>query len=151
VLYFFDSSALAKRFHTEPGSGAVDAICAGSGNQVLTSRLALVELTSVAAIKVPTGAITPEQAGKFLAAVVRSSRLNEFIVQPLLELDYAHAQTLLTRHAQHHRLRTLDALHLASALRRRTRSGLDSFVTADRTLSHDAALEGFSVLLPNEN
>jgi len=147
----FDSSALAKRFHTEPGSEAVDAVFAGSGNQVLTSRLAPVELTSVAAIKVSTGAITPEQAGKFLAAVVRSSRLNEFIVQPLLELDYAHAQTLLTRHAQHRRLRTLDALHLASALRRRTRSGLDSLVTADRTLAHVAALEGFSVLMPNEN
>ena len=150
MLYFFDSSALAKLFHPEQGSRAVTSIFAEPRNRIFTSRLALIELTSVAAIKVRTGAMTVDDASEFLDDVADSAKSQRFIVQRLLEEDYARAQLLLTRHAQHHRLRTLDSLHLASALRRRDRSGIDCFVTSDRTLADVAALEAFPILIPED-
>jgi len=58
------TETLNQRFHTEPGSQAVDAIFAVPENQVFTSRPALVQLTSVAALKVRTGALKPRQAKK---------------------------------------------------------------------------------------
>lgn len=150
MLFYFDSSALAKRFHTEPGSQAVDEIFSGCGNHVFTSHLALVELTSVAAIKVRTGAMTLEDAGTFLGAVATSAELRQFIAYRVREEDYDRARALLTRHARQNRLRTLDSLHLAFALRWSARNAIDFFVTADRILAHVAALEGFAIIVPGD-
>lgn len=150
MLYFFDSSALTKRFHFEQGSPVVNAIFTTCGNHIVTSRLALVELTSAAGIKVRTGAMTPDRADTFLSAVEASANANarQFVSQPVASIDFARAKDLLTRHARQHRLRTLDALQLPSALRRRERSGIDFFVTADRILAQVAALESFETLIP---
>lgn len=149
MLYFFDSSALAKLFHPELGSATVTAIFAKQEHQIYVSRLAQIELTSVAAIKVRTGAMTPSEAVEFLADVEDTAASQRILVQPLLEEDYRSAQQLLTRHAQQHRLRTLDALHLASAKRRRAAFGVDFFVTADLHLAQVAALEEFKTLIPS--
>ena len=67
-----------------------------------------------------------------------------------MQEDYDQAQELLTRHAQQNRLRTLDALQLASAIRWRAKSGIDFFVTADRALAGVAVLEGFAILIPED-
>lgn len=148
MLYFFDSSALAKLFHKEEGSPSVTRIFADRGNRIFTSRLAQIELTSASAIKVRTGAMSADDASEFLADVGDCVRLQRFIVQRLIEEAYDCAQRLLIRHAQHHRLRTLDSLHLASAIRRRAKSGVQFSVTADRALATVAGLEHFEVLIP---
>ena len=148
MLYFFDSSALSKRFHFEPGSPLVNQIFTSSGNYIFTSRLAVVELTSVAAIRVRTGTMTVDQADAYLRTVADGIGSRRFVSQRLLDGDLARAKELLMRHARENRLRTLDALHLATAIRRRASSGVDCFVTADRTLATVAALEGFEVLIP---
>jgi len=148
LLYFFDSSALTKRFHFEQGSRVVNAIFTTGGNRIFTSRLALVELTSAAAIKVRTGAMTLDSADVFLSTVHASANARRFISERVLDVDFVRAQLLLTRHARTSRLRTLDALQLASALRRRERSGIDCFVTADRVLAQVASLESFATLIP---
>ena len=110
----------------------------------------MLELTSVAAIKVRTGAMSVEESVVFHFAVGESADSYRFIVQRLLEEDYDRAQMLLTQYAQQYSLRTLDALHLASALRLRTRVHVDFFVTSDRTLAKVAALEGFAVIISEE-
>lgn len=148
MLYFFDSSALAKLFHQEPGSSTVTAIFAEQDKEIYDSRLARIELTSVAAIKVRTGAMTPSDAVEFLADVEDTAESQQFLVQPLVEADYTRAQQLLTRYAPQNRLRTLDALDLASAMRLRTTFGVDYFVTADLHLAQVAALEGFKTIIP---
>lgn len=150
MLFYFDTSALAKRFHSEPGSGVVDAIFDEQKNRIFTSRLGEIELTSVAAIKVRTGAMSVADASEFIAAVGDSLDSQRIIVRRLLEEDYNRAQTLLTQYAQQHSLRTLDSLHLASALRLRASSHLDFFVTSDKVLAMVAALEGFAVVIPEE-
>ena len=148
--YFFDSSALAKLFHPEQGSDTVIEIFAERRNRAFTSRLAVVELTSVAGIKVRTGEITAETASAFLADVAESADSQRFIIQRILDEDYRQAQALLTQYAQGHSLRTLDSLQLASAMRLRERTHIDFFVTSDRTLAKVAAFEGFAVSIPEE-
>lgn len=92
--------------------------------------------------------MTTGQADRFLSAVAASSVSRQFVSHRLLEVDYIQAQALLTRHAREHRLRTLDALHLASAMRRRDHSGIDWFVSADQALAAVATLEDFKTLIP---
>ena len=150
MLFFFDTSALAKRFHSELGSRAVGEIFGERGNRIFTSRLGLLEFTSVAAIKFRTGAMSVEDVSEFIAAVGDSVDSQEVIVMRLLEEDYNRAQMLLTQYAQQHSLRTLDSLQLASALRFSERSHLDFFVTSDRILAKVAVLEGFAVIIPEE-
>ena len=128
----------------------VDEIIDGRGNRIFTSRLTLVELTSVAAIKVRTGAMTAEAAGKSLSTVAECHKSRQFIAHGVVQEDYDRAQLLLNRHAQQNRLRTLDSLQLASAIRWRAKSGIDFFVTADRALAGVAVLEGFAILIPED-
>ena len=148
--YFFDSSVLAKLFHPEQGSDKVIEIFADRRNRAFTSRLAMVELTPVAGVKVRTGTITPEKAATFFSDVAESADSQRFIIQRILDEDYRQAQTLLAQYTQQHSLRTLDSLQLASAIRLRARANMGYFVTSDRTLAKVAMLEGLAVIIPEE-
>ena len=151
MRYFFDSSALAKRFHPEAGSGRVHDIFREPDRLIFVSKLATIELISVAGIKQRTGFLTSEGAATFLRQVTASRRLKEFEVQQMTNEDYKIASRLLLAYSAHHSLRTLDALHLASAVRHRTKSHLEFFVTSDHTLAKVAALENFAVKIPEES
>jgi len=63
--YFLDTSALAKLCHEELGSGYVESILRQPGSKLVISRLSLVEMESVFAIKVRTG--TLDENGRSLA------------------------------------------------------------------------------------
>jgi hypothetical protein len=62
---FLDTSALAKLYHEEPGSGYVERILNQSGSKAIVSRLSLLEMESVFAIKVRTGALIENE--RFIA------------------------------------------------------------------------------------
>ena len=53
--FFLDTSALAKLYHAEAGSDYVERLLQQPGNRLLISRLCLVEMESVFAIKVRSG------------------------------------------------------------------------------------------------
>jgi hypothetical protein len=53
--YFLDTSALAKLYHREDGSQYVEWLVGVRGSSTIISRLSLVEMESVLAIKVRTG------------------------------------------------------------------------------------------------
>jgi len=55
--YFFDTSALAKVYRKEIGSDFVDRILSEPSSQQIISRLSIVEMESVLALKVRTGEI----------------------------------------------------------------------------------------------
>jgi PIN domain nuclease of toxin-antitoxin system len=55
--YFLDTSALAKLYHKEAGSEYVDRILRDTESRSLISRLSLVEMESVLAIKMRTGEV----------------------------------------------------------------------------------------------
>ncbi len=118
------------------------------GRIVFVAKLSMIELISVVGIKQRTGSLTPEGATVFLRQVSVSVSLGDFLIQQMTDEDYWIASRLLSAYSSQYNLRTLDSLHLASALRRRARSGLDFFVTSDRALAKVAALEGFGVIIP---
>ena len=57
---FLDTSALGKHYHPEVGSAKVDDLLRDPSSRHFVSRLSVVEIQSVFARKVRTGAITPD-------------------------------------------------------------------------------------------
>ena len=55
LVYFFDTSALAKLYHPELGTDTVTAIVQSTPRMLFVSQLVTVEMASVAAIKVRRG------------------------------------------------------------------------------------------------
>jgi predicted nucleic acid-binding protein len=146
--YFFDTSALAKHYHPETGTARVDAILSTASASHFISRLGAVELLSVFAGTVRTGAIVAAD----LALLRR--RFQADVASGLLRpvrLQAAHfqgAERLLLHYGPAQSIRTLDALQLAVALDLRARSLIDHFVCADRRLLAVATAEGLSVIDP---
>jgi len=111
--YFFDSSALAKRYQPEAGSDRVEAIFRQPQRRLIISRLTAVELHSVFAGRVRMGTLSPADA-----AALRNHSLNDvatavLTVVAIADHHYAEAERLLKQHGNLFRLRTLDALQSA--------------------------------------
>ena len=146
--YFFDTSALVKRYHTEPGTADVQRILADRNSEFLISRLATVEMLSAFAGKVRVGDFTAADFGtlrrRFLADV--KNRL----IRPVRILDkhYRIAGDLISKHAMSRQLRSLDAIQLAVARDVHHSLPVDHFVCADQRLCDVAILEGLAVIKP---
>lgn len=115
--YFLDTSALAKLYHQEDGSQYVERLAAVGGSNAIISRLSLVEMESVLAIKVRTGELDAEGrelARRRLRADVAQRRIK---VGPAIdEAHYRMSRNLLARYGVERGLRTLDAIQLAVAV-----------------------------------
>ena len=146
--FFLDTSALVKLFHEEIGSALVGAIIAEPHGQTSVSRLAVVEFGSVMALKVRTGALTPSEADLVLSQLFASLEAGDFLVESIIAEDFDQALRLINQHGRQRSLKTLDALHLATALRQKRQSRLDYFVTGDRALANVARLAGLAVIGP---
>ena len=147
---FFDSSALAKLYHSEIGTPTVDEIVRNAGSRIRISRLTVVEMSSVFAVKVRTQFITRDDAWLFLRQFREDLVSRSLEVVAVREEEFALAQRLVERYAFDRRLRTLDAVQLAVALGLRAAGLIEKFVAADKVLCEVAALEGFSVLNPEQ-
>lgn len=146
--YFFDTSALVKRYHTEAGTQAVDAIFSEPGAGFCVSRLALVECVSALCLKVRSGDLMANHltiVRKALWGDVRSGTLS---VSRLLIRHLEVAETLLLRHGPARRLRTFDAIHLGVALDLFARQEIDMFVSTDSIQCEIASVEGLPTANP---
>ena len=113
--YFFDSSALAKRYHPEEGSAKVAAIFREPERRIIISHLTIIEIRSMIAGKVRSGVLTQSDAASItdhFKSDVASGAIGVFAISVF---DYRRAEDLLARHGFAHRLRSLDALQLAVA------------------------------------
>jgi hypothetical protein len=136
LIRYFDTSALVKRYLSEPGSARVSGWIEERSERAV-SRVALVEALSAFSRRVREKHLTP-------AARVRLWRkleedLEAFVLVDVHGAVLERAATLCTRHP----LRTLDAVHLASALE--ILDGLDedvSFASADASLLRIAEAVG---------
>ena len=146
--YFFDSSALVKLYHFEPGTPVVDQIAGTPGNTIRISRLSTSELTSAFAIKVRTQSISRDDAEVFLRQFRADVVAGKLQVFSITESEYAGADALVERYAFTLRLRALDALQLAVALGLHNQGLADHFVAADRALCEVARAEGLSIINP---
>ncbi len=145
---FLDSSAVAKFYHPELGSSVVEQIVLDATCSILISRLSVVEVQSVFAGKVRSGAIPAGDAvdlrGRFFEDVAKGL----FKIVALTSEHFEKAGQLIECYGASHGLRTLDSLQLAVALHLHRAGAVEDFVVADRVLCQVAALEGLSVTDP---
>ena len=146
--YFLDSSALSKHYHPEVGSPEVDRIFSEPDRLIVISRLAVVEIQSVFAGKLRSGAITDDDVGILRARFMRDIGCRTIEIVGMSDAHYEAAEKLIIQFGQAHRLRTLDALQLAVALDLEGQEVLGHFVAADKVLCEVADSIGLHVLNP---
>jgi predicted nucleic acid-binding protein len=112
--YFFDSSALIKRYVNEPGSVWVQTLCEPSaGNHMLIARITSVELLSALAKAYRQGAINEIAMQQLASLIIRDTKLAYHEV-PMHRTTYQTARRLILHHAKLG-LRAYDAIQLACA------------------------------------
>lgn len=148
--YYFDSSALLKRYINEQGSAYVRALMMEQDALRFVAQIAGVEVVS---------AITRQAAGKFITPRVRDVALSQFrrdfrdgyAVVAITGKMIARAMDLAEKRA----LRSCDAVQLSAAISIVNRAErLDValvFVCADNALNEAARLEGLAVANPNDH
>jgi predicted nucleic acid-binding protein len=145
--YFLDSSALVKRYHHESGSTKIEQLFVGQGNRFLVSRLALVEVQSSFARLVREGVLTGADYGRLVLRLETDASSGVLVVAALSGQRLSDASALLGTHGLTQAIRTLDAIHLATAQLLHNRTQLTAFVAADKKLLAVAANAcGLSVL-----
>ncbi|MGH9945582.1 MAG: type II toxin-antitoxin system VapC family toxin [Pyrinomonadaceae bacterium] len=152
TAYFFDSSALVKRFSREVGSSWILSIIRPSANNFLAiSVITGVEVVAELTRKSRGGSLA---ARKYENALLRleSELTNRYFVADLTNSVVKSAMALAKKHG----LRGYDAVQLAACLevaRNREANGLSSliFLTADNDLLKAADAEGVTVENPNDH
>lgn len=144
--YFLDSSALVKRYHLESGSDTVEKLFAGPDNRFFISRLALSELHSSFARLVREGTLNEADFAKLTARLEHDVAEKSLAVVAVSSRRLDQASSLLGTHGLTHPMRTLDAIHLATAQALHRRSRIAALVAADKKLLIAASACGLTVL-----
>lgn len=150
-IYFFDSSALVKRYRSEAGSDVVERLFVEPHARSYISRLAVVEVQRVFSRRVREQEITEQELDSLRDRLYKDMGQRLFQVRKLRDFHYHNAVRLIRKYAllqQIPLLRTLDAIHLVSALDLHDRQPIDLFVSADRDLCEVAEAEQLNVLNP---
>ena len=149
AVYFFDSSALVKRYAQETGTAWVQTIAAQ--NYIFLARITPVEVIAAIERRKRTSTLTASDAASAIASF-RAHLSTEYamvdISRPLLNQA--------TDLAEMHGLRAYDAVQLAAALHvenERRAFGLSGMilVSADHDLNAAAIVEGMTVEDPNNH
>jgi PIN domain-containing protein len=148
--YFLDTSALGKNYHIEIGTAEIERLLKEPNARHFISRLTLIEIQSVFAGKVRMGVITESDFQLLRRRFLTDVTKGQLQVIRMTGFHYQEAERLLKKHATSRGLRTLDALQLSVALDLRRRGTLDHFVCADRNFCIVAALEGLSLINPEQ-
>jgi predicted nucleic acid-binding protein len=150
AIYFFDTSALVKRYISEPGSAWVRTLYAPDAkNECVIAEISAVELVAAIFRRVNRGDVSLTEADNAMTEFQAALQID----QVLLETSLPRIQTAM-EFARKHRLRGYDAVQLAMAkfLSDQCRSlGLADpvIITSDLELAAAAAAEGLTVDDPN--
>lgn len=150
TTYFFDSSALVKRYLAETGTPWVQALTApAAGHTVLIARITWVEILCALARRQREGALQAEAITQAIAAFRYDLDMQYQVVELLPDLAEAAGQL-----ARDHPLRAYDAVQLAAALRvqadlTRVQAAPLTFVCADERLLTIACAAGLLTANPN--
>lgn len=145
AVYFFDSSALVKRYVRETGTAFVLTITQpGANHHIYVARITGVEVIAALARRQRTGDISATA----LAAAVGQFRQEFASVYRIVEMSAALISDAM-RLAETHAVRGYDAVQLAAAVRVNTEClalGMSStLVSADGDLNTAATAEGLAV------
>jgi predicted nucleic acid-binding protein len=145
-VFFFDSSAIVKRYVSEPGSPRVVSLTdPGCGNRVYLARISSVEVLAAIARQARAGNIDMSDVAD-ASRLFRHDLLHEYRIVEITSAVLDRAMDLVEAHP----LRAYDAVQLASALdinRRRLTRGLPPIVlvSCDVALNDGAFREGLNV------
>jgi len=143
MIYYFDTSALVKRYHREEGTEVVDKIIEGE-SPIYFSTIAIAETIS-ALRKLKSMRKISRKMYEKLVGVFFGEVEKRFVIVPLDD-----SQILTTiKMIEKHNLRTLDALHLAVASEIKIMGDV-IFVSSDKKLLLAAKKEGFGILNPEK-
>lgn len=133
---FWDTSALVKHYHPEPGTTKVDTLLQAPGSAHVMSRLGVTETFSVFAGKVRAGIVTLAEFNQLCRRFLADTRGKRFSVARLLVAHHKEAERLLRVYGPQpgQGIRTLDALQLAVALDLRQKGVVDTVVSSDARL-----------------
>lgn len=138
MILYLDTSALVKLLRVEPGTGAIWE-AAEEAKALASSALARVEVHSAFARLL--------REGQSSEAVRTSLAEFEELWRGMAQIQMDRAVDAACGLCLKHPLRTLDAIHLASALLLREEGGLEIvFACADGRLRDAAAAEGFRLV-----
>ncbi len=138
--YFLDSSALVKRYHREAGSDAVMRLFDTTGNRFLVSRLALVEVRSTFARLVREAVISEPDFNRLVLRLNTDVGAGGIAVAAVSSGILHAASEILATHGLSHPIRTLDAIHLATARALHRRRHLAGLVAADKRMLSSAVV-----------
>ena len=136
VISYLDTSFLFKAYVTERGSPSVISHIQNPDNTLLINLLTDVEITATLARR-----LGKTEAQRALAVYLDDRHLGVYSEVRLSAGVWSLAQNLIFRCGGPPFLRSLDALHLATALG----GGATQFATFDHRLAKAAALLGLSV------
>ena len=140
-VYFFDTSALVKRYHVEAGSAEVDRLFNDPEGNFVISSLMITEFVSVFDRKMREGIITDADFRFCLSEFSKDMISSLWII----DIDRSHINKSASL-VMKHNLRTLDSLHLAVFLN--LASAHPVMVTSDLSLYNAAVKEGFQAIKP---
>ncbi|MGZ8845384.1 MAG: type II toxin-antitoxin system VapC family toxin [Pyrinomonadaceae bacterium] len=152
AAYFFDSSALVKRYAREVGTTWVISLFrSASANRIYAGRIASVEVISALTRRSRSGRLAQNTAARAIGRF-RRAFAGKFRKVELTERLIERATALAEKHA----LRGYDAVHLAAALEANDgRIALATtpitLISADEELNAAAAAEGLAVDNPNNH
>jgi predicted nucleic acid-binding protein len=150
--YYFDSSALVKRYVAETGTNWMNRLCATAAGHILyTVRISGAEIIAALFLRTRTGALVVSDA----QAAVKQFKADFRNQYQIVEVTERLVDLAMTLPEKHH-LRGYDAVQLAAALELQTaRAALSlstiTFVCADDKLNKAAAAEGLPVENPNDH
>jgi uncharacterized protein len=153
AIFFWDSSAVLKLYHSEDGSEVVQRIFDDKDNTNLISEIALIEVVSGLAKHVRSGEITEADFANFSALFGAHVHRNEFETVALVKEFSALtlAKQLVSDHGRRdgRGLHTLDAIQLATVQILKTEAGFEfTAIIVDRILRELAAEVPVSVIDP---
>ena len=151
-IYYLDTSAIMKRYIPETGSNVVRELFDGltDSDELTTSYLTLLEVNSTVTRLLKGRVITPSGYRRILNQFTLDISDYGFTLVPVQD-ELVDSATGITRE---YSLRSLDALHFASAVTGSDRSSDDAdvhMVSADRELIAACEAYAISTLNPQSN
>jgi uncharacterized protein len=145
MKYFFDSSALVKRYIEEEGRDKVNSLIE-EGQRIIVSRLAYPEVLSALNRRKPSFDAADEEVTSRIEAFRDDWRglvVFDMNDDTLGQLDYV---------IENHKLRGADSIHLSTALWiKKTLISDVVFVASDRELLNAAHKERFKIINPQDS
>lgn len=150
AAFFFDSSALVKRYAREVGTAWVISLFKpAAAHRIYVARIASVEVVSALARRVRSQTLSSDAAAKAITSF-RRAFLGKYRKVEITDVLLDRATGLAEKHA----LRAYDAVQLAAALstndsRLATGASALTLISADDALNTAAVAVGLSVDNPN--